>query len=258
MGMPKQVMACFKWVYDEADIGVKEDSTPDFGRAKSKISEYDRSAVAAAVDLARALGAVPAGLTLGAASATAALNDALARGLEEAHLVDCGAEAPSDYRVVTLALAKVISTIPEVAAVVCAEGSSDSYGRQTAPRLGTVLGWPVVTAAISIKPEGSALLVRRKLEEGFETVRAPLPAVVAVLPEISRPDLPGMKAIIGAKKKPRRTVPFAELGVDPSPLVAVANRRGYEAHRKQILFDDTDDSANVKNFIEALRKEGVL
>jgi electron transfer flavoprotein beta subunit len=256
--MSSNVIACFKWVYDEADVAVDAKLTPDFSRARSKISEYDRNAIAEAVQVAAKIGGMPLGLTLGSSAAAAGLKDALSRGLEEVYLIDCGAEAQSDYCVVTEALAKAIQTMPEVGLVVCAEGSSDRYGRQTASRLGAVLDWPTVTGVVAIETDGTALKVRRKLENSFEALALPLPAVVAVLPEINQPDLPGMKAILAAKKKPQHTLEFASLGVDATSAVTVTAVTGLQNNRKQLVFDGPDEAANVAEFVAALRKEGTI
>ncbi|MDR1238413.1 MAG: hypothetical protein LBK28_09240 [Propionibacteriaceae bacterium] len=256
--MSSNVIACFKWVYDEADVVVDASLTPDFSRAKSKISEYDRNAIEAAVQVAAKSGGMPLGLTLGSSAAASGLKDALSRGLAEVYLIDCGAEAPSDYRVVTEALAKAIKTMPEVGLVICAEGSSDRYGRQTASRLGAVLDWPTVTSVVSVETDGGSLKVSRKLEDSFETLALPLPAVVAVLPEINNPDLPGMKAILAAKRKPQHTLEFASLSVDATPAVTVTAVTGLQNNRKQLVFDGPDEATNVAEFIEALRKEGTI
>ncbi len=47
---------------------------------------------------------------------------------------------------------------------------------------------------------------KRQTEFGYDTIRAPLPAVVAVSEAINTPRYPSLKGIMGAKKKPQETV----------------------------------------------------
>lgn len=256
--MANTVIACFKWVCDEADIVIDSSLRPDFSRARSKISDYDRQAIEEAVQVASTLGGNSVGLTLGAASAAGSLKDALSRGLDEVCLIDCGDEAPTDYTVVTEALGKAVGEFSDVALVICAEGSSDLYGRQTASRLGAILDWPTITGVVNTEIEGTTLRVKRRLEDSFEILTVQFPAVISVLPEINQPSLPGMKAILEAKKKPQSILAFADLGVSPMASTEVVDVVGYQSNRKQIVFDSADDAANVVQLVEALRKEGVL
>ena len=47
---------------------------------------------------------------------------------------------------------------------------------------------------------------KRQTEYGYDTIRAPLPAVVAVSDAINKPRYPSLKGIMGAKKKPQETL----------------------------------------------------
>ena len=51
--------------------------------------------------------------------------------------------------------------------------------------------------------DGSALTGKRQTEFGYDTIRAPLPAVIAVSDAINTPRYPSLKGIMGAKKKPQ-------------------------------------------------------
>jgi electron transfer flavoprotein beta subunit len=62
--------------------------------------------------------------------------------------------------------------------------------------------------------EGSSVRVKRQTEFGYDTLEAPLPAVVAVSDAINEPRYPSLKGIMGAKKKPQDVVSLADLGVD--------------------------------------------
>jgi electron transfer flavoprotein beta subunit len=53
----------------------------------------------------------------------------------------------------------------------------------------------------------------RQTEFGYDTIEAPLPAVVAVSDAINEPRYPSLKGIMGAKKKPQEQLSCADLGL---------------------------------------------
>ena len=53
---------------------------------------------------------------------------------------------------------------------------------------------------------GGSLTGKRQTEFGYDTIRAPLPAIVAVSDAINTPRYPSLKGIMGAKKKPQETL----------------------------------------------------
>lgn len=257
--MSKKVVACYKWVLDEEDIILGPDLKPDMSKARPKISEYDRNAIEAAVQLAKDGADVQAvGLTVGDKGAAASQKEALARGLDETILVNSGDEPITDYAVLTDALAAEIGALGDVEVVICSEGSSDQFGRQTGPRLAAVLGWPSVSAVSAVEMQDDMLKATRKLEDVLETVEVPLPVVVSVLPEINDPEMPGMRAILDARKKPSSTVEVAELACNMAPAAEVEDVIGYKTERKNIVIEGDSLEATVAQFVDALRKEGVI
>ena len=65
-----------------------------------------------------------------------------------------------------------------------------------------------------LKVEDGVLTGRRQTEFGYDVIRAPLPAVVAVSDAINEPRYPSLKGIMGAKKKPQEKLSLADLGVE--------------------------------------------
>ncbi|HBC93281.1 MAG TPA: electron transfer flavoprotein subunit beta, partial [Pelotomaculum sp.] len=86
--MPK-IIACFKWVMDEADI--KADAGTGqlvLDRVGYKISDYDRNAIEEAVLLQEQHGGSVAAVTVAPSEARACLKDALSRGPEQAYFIN--------------------------------------------------------------------------------------------------------------------------------------------------------------------------
>lgn len=253
-----QVIACYKWVADEADIRINSDLTVDLSKAKGKISDYDKNAIEAAVQAAAILGGKAVGLTFGTADAKPSLKDALSRGLDEACYINAQEASRADGAATARALAAAIKKIEDVSLIICAEGASDTYSRQTAPRIGAILDLPVITSVSKMEFIGNTMTVVRKLDDCLQTVKVELPAVVAVLPEINPAPIPGLKAVLAAGKKPLTELKAADLGVDLSPQSTVSEFKGYVMDRKNIIFNEGDTGDKVKALAAALRKEGVL
>lgn len=252
------VIACYKWVVDEADIKINQDLSVDISKAKGKISDYDKNAIEAAVQVARASGGKAVSLTFGTVSAKQSLKDALSRGPEEGYWINAEQAAQADGAVTAKALAAAIEKIGDYSVIFCAEGASDTYARQTAPRIGAALNLPVVTSVVNMTFNGNSLTAVRKLEDSLETVQVELPAVIAVLPEANEPGIPGLKAVMAAGKKPVTEFSANDLGIDFTPKTKVTSIKGYVMNRKNILFVEGSTADQVKALAAALRKEGVL
>ncbi len=252
------IIACYKWVVDEADIRINPDLSIDTKKSKGKISDYDKNAIEAAVQAANILGGKSLGLTFGGPETRLSLKDALSRGPAEGCWISTGEAAKADAAVTAKALAAAIQKISDVSLVFCAEGASDTYARQTAPRIGAILDWPVVTSVSKLDIEGSTLTAVRKLDDCLQTVKVDLPAVVSVLPEINDAPIPGLKAVLAAGKKPVTEIKAEELGIDFSPKTDVTEIKGYLMNRKNIILSEGEAADKVKELAAYLRKEGVL
>lgn len=253
-----KVIACYKWVADEADIKFNTDLSVDFSKAKGKISDYDKNVIEAAVQTAETMSGKAVGLTFGTAKAKQSLKDALSRGLDEVTYVNAEESSQADGNVTAKVLAAAVKTIDDVSLIICAEGASDTYNRQTAPRIGALLDLPVITSVSKIEINGNTLTAERKLDDCLQTVKAELPAVVAVLPEINNAPIPGLKAVMGAGKKPVVELKASDLGIDFTPKSSPIEFKGYVMNRKNIIFKEGETADKVAQLMSALRKEGVL
>lgn len=251
-----RVVACYKWVLDDVDIRVSADGSVDMSRAKGKISDYEKGSIQAAVQLAGDCGGIPVGLTYGHDDAQASLKDALSRGLEEAYWAH-GDTADADGRVTASVLAGAARKIDDVALIVCAEGSADSFARQTGPRLAAELDYPCISSVVEASVRGDVLSAKRRVDNTLETVDVQLPAVIAVRPEFAEAPIPGIKAVMAARKKPTTEFDVADLAAK-APAVSVTARTGAVVERKGIQIQEDTPEATAHALVVALQKEGVL
>lgn len=103
----------------------------------------------------------------------------------------------------------------------------EAFGLGNEP--GALLGWPVVSYAMSYTKEGEALQVERLLEQGTETVQVPTPAVVTVGKFQWDPRLPTFKGIMASKNKPLDTWSLADLGLDAAAVAPTVKLTAYVA-----------------------------
>ncbi|MGH9034162.1 MAG: electron transfer flavoprotein subunit beta/FixA family protein, partial [Acidimicrobiia bacterium] len=105
--------------------------------------------------------------------------------------------------------------------------STDGYTGTVPAQVGELLGWPSLTFAKHIEIGDGKVTIQRQTEAGYDTVEAPLPAVVSVTAGVVEPRYPSFKGIMEAKNKPVEEVKAADLGLDASQV-------GWEGARQEI------------------------
>ncbi|NLO21367.1 MAG: electron transfer flavoprotein beta subunit/FixA family protein [Syntrophomonadaceae bacterium] len=256
-----RIIACYKWVADEADLKINPDMSVDLSKAKGKISDYDKNAIEAAVQMAKITGDEAVTLTYGSKKAKLSLKDALSRGPSEGFWVNSEKAEQADGAASSKALAAAIDKIGDYKLIICAEGASDTFARQVGPSVAARLGIPCVSSAIKLELCENELKISRKLEDGIEIVAAQLPAVVCILPEINRPPIPGLKSVLDAGKKTTREYKIEELGLLESDLSArteTIDFKAYVMNRKNIVLDGETAADKVKALVGSLKKEGII
>ena len=252
------VVACFKWVVDEAYIRRGAGGALDFSSVDYKIGEYDRNAIEEAVRLRDAGGGGSViGVSVGVPESAKGVKDGLSRGMDRAIFVSDSSFKDLEPAQTAAILAEVIrSRIPQFDLVTCGEGSSDLYAQQVGPRLAELLGIPCVCFVQKLSLEGGTLRAERRVEDGVEVVEAPLPALVTVLPDINTPRIPGVKDTLMAGKKPVTTVKREDLtGTVDGVLKTTAMTASSMERTGEKL---AGDAAGIARFVDSLRKSGVI
>jgi electron transfer flavoprotein beta subunit len=257
-----RTVVCVKWVADEGELRVDPATRAvDASHARRKICDYDRNTIEAARTVAGELGGELVSVTFGGPEAKGALKEVLSRGADRAVHVLADDADRADGHVTANALAAQIGRTGDVGLVLCTEGASDTYAHETGPRIGELLGWPVVTNVSGLTTEGGRLRATRNLDGETETVECDLPAVVTVVPEIGPAPIPGLKAVIAAGRGPTEQVPLADLGLPPAattPRTSVTSLLGQVEERRRVLIADGDAHEKVAALMAALTDEGVL
>ena len=130
------------------------------------------------------------------------LRTALAMGAARAVLVSDDALPGSDSLGTAKVLAKAIERAGGIDLVLTATESTDGYTGTIPAQVAALLGWPSLTFAKHVELAGGKVTIQRQTENGYDTVEAPLPAVVSVTAGVVEPRYPSFKGIMAAKNKP--------------------------------------------------------
>ena len=162
-------------------------------------------------------------VSLGPHKALDSLRKALAMGADRAVLVSDEAAAGSDLVATSRLLAAALAR-EEPDIVLFGQQASDADGAVLWAAVAERLGRPVVSQAMELTVDGGSLRAKRQTEFGYDTIEAPLPAVVAVSDAINEPRYPSLKGIMGAKKKQQDVLSLADLGIDAGDVGEAGSR----------------------------------
>jgi electron transfer flavoprotein beta subunit len=152
-------------------------------------------------------------VSMGPEKAIDALRKALAMGADRAVLVSDEAAAGSDLVATSRVLAKALER-EEAELVLFGQQAGDSEGAVLWAAVADRLRRPMISQVAELTVEDGSVTGRRQTEFGYDVIRAPLPAVIAVSDAINEPRYPSLKGIMGAKKKPQETMSLADLGLE--------------------------------------------
>jgi electron transfer flavoprotein beta subunit len=176
-------------------------------------------AIEEAVRLKEKFGGKATVVTMGPPQAEAALREALSMGIDEAVLLSDRAFAGSDTWATSYTLAGAIKKIGSFDLIVCGKQASDGDTAQVGPGISAHLDIPQVTYVKKIEEvKEKSLRLERMMEEGYEIIETPLPALITVVKEINEPRIPSLKGMIRAKSAKITTWGQKDLNLDPQGI----------------------------------------
>ena len=120
-------------------------------------------------------------LTMGPGRAAEVIREGLYRGADEGVLLTDRAFAGADTLATSYALSMAVRKISDFDIIISGRQAIDGDTAQVGPQVAEKLGIPQVTYAENIESiENGRIRIKRRLENGVETVEAPLPIVVTV------------------------------------------------------------------------------
>lgn len=233
-----KVLVPVKRVVDyNVKIRVKSDGTGvELANVKMSMNPFDEIAVEEAVRMNEAGTADEViAVSIGPEKAGETIRTALAMGADRGILVQ------SDDDVEPLAVAKILKGVVEaegIDLVILGKQAIDDDSNQTGQMLATLLGWPQGTFASEITLDGDSLTVVREVDDGLETVKINMPAVVTADLRLNEPRYASLPNIMKAKKKPIDMKAPADYGTDTAPRLTVLEVTEPPKREAGIIVDD--------------------
>lgn len=215
------IAVCVKQVPDTADIKWTEHNTIQREGVESVINPFDSYALETALRLKDKDSAVKiTALTMGPLQAEEIIRKAISMGVDSGFVVSDKKFAGADTVATGRTLATAIKAkIENTGIVLCGQFATDGDTAQTGPTISTNLGYALVTYVKEIeKVENGYAIVKREVEDGVETLKVELPAVLCMLKCDYEPRRP---LVNGFKLAQISEIPFyshEDIGIEPESV----------------------------------------
>ena len=223
--MPINIVVCAKQVVDPETPASAFRIDPDAKRVLPAagippvVNGFDENAVEAALQLKGTVGADVTVISVGNGFVMDVMKKPLSMGADNLILVDDPAVAELDAFATATALAEAIKKVGGVDLVLCGRQASDWDNAMVPLGIAELLGLPCVTLAQKIEVEDTGgIVVQRAMTDGYEVVKAHLPAVVTVSNELGEPRYPTLRGIMTAGRKSPTVWTASDLDLDESVL----------------------------------------
>jgi len=165
------------------------------------VNPLDLYAIETAVMLKERYGGEITAISMGPLSAMRVLREAAAMGCDSCALLSDRRFGGADTWATSYTLAQGAKKLGPFDLVIAGERATDGDTAQVGPGLAAWLDIPALTYVSKIEEISSGrILAERLVEEGYETVDAPLPCLVTVVKEIAVPRLPTLKGKIRSRE----------------------------------------------------------
>lgn len=212
-----KIIVCVKQVPDAKDVRL-DPKTNTLARegVDSIMNPYDRHALEEAVAIKEKQGGTVTVITMGPPQAEAVLREAIACGADDGVLISDRAFAGADTWATAYTLAKAVQTLGGADLILCGKQAIDGDTAQVGPGLACRLQVPYATCVQKTRNVTAGTIeVERMMDDGFDVLRLPLPALMTVVKDINEPRVASLKGKMKAKKAEIRQLSAAAIGADP-------------------------------------------
>ena len=196
------ILVCIKQVPDTTEVKINpETGTLMREGVPSIINPFDMYAIEEALRLKEKFGGKVTVLTMGPPQAKEALKEAISYGVDEGILISDKAFAGSDTLATSYTLSHAIKKIENYDLIICGKQAMDGDTAQVGPGIAEWLDIPFVAFVKKIEEVTNEYLrVERMMEDGYDIVELPLPALMTVVKEINIPRMPSLRGKMKALK----------------------------------------------------------
>jgi len=218
------IVVCIKQVPGTTQVKINpETGTLIRDGVEAVVNPFDEYAIEEAIRLKEKVGGKVIVVTMGPPQADAALRTAISMGADEGILISDRAFAGSDTwatsYTLTAAIRKLIGELGKVDIILCGKQAIDGDTAQVGPGVAEMLDIPFVAWVRKIEEiSDSSIKVERLMEDGYDVVQMPLPALITVVKEINEPRLASLKGKMKAKSAEIRKFDTSNMEVDPERI----------------------------------------
>jgi len=211
------IIVCLKQVPDTADVKINPETNTLVREGIENIANpFDTYALEEGVRLKERFGGKVTALSMGPPQAEVMLREAIACGADDAILLSDRAFAGADTLATSFTLAQAVQKLEPYDLVICGRQTVDGDTGQVGPELAEVLDIPFVAYVSEVQEAGErGIRVKRMVDDGYEIIETPLPAVISVVKEINVPRLPSLRGQIRARGATLPVWSIQDLGVVP-------------------------------------------
>ncbi len=214
------IVVCLKQVPGTAEVKIDPQTNTLIRQGiENIINPFDTYALEEGVRLKEQHGGKVTAISMGPPQTKEALKEAVSRGADEAILLSDRAFAGADTLATAYTLSRAINKLEQYDIVICGRQTLDGDTGQVGPELAEMLGIPFIAYVSKIEQISSGYMrVQRMIEEGYEVIESPLPAVITVVKAINVPRLPSLRGIMKSKSAIIPAWTVKEVGVDQSKV----------------------------------------
>jgi len=215
-----KIICCLKQVPDAKNVRL-DPKTNTLSRegVESIMNPYDRHALEEGVRLKEKYGGEVVALSMGPPQATEMLREAISCGADQAVLVSDRAFAGADTWATTYTLAMAIKKVGGCDLILCGKQAIDGDTAQVGPGLAQRMDFPYASYVRKIEDfRENTLVLERMMDDGYDQLEIPLPALLTVVKEINEPRIPSLKGKMRAKKAEIAVLDAAAIDAEPDLL----------------------------------------
>jgi electron transfer flavoprotein beta subunit len=214
------IAVCVKRTPSSTSVAVGGDGQVQTAGLPHGINPFDEYAVEEAIRIKEKLdGSKVTIISAGAPESEEVVKAALALGADEGVVVTDAAFEGSDTLATSKILSKALEKLADVKLVLFGKQTNDGESGHMTALVGAWLKRPSVSAVRKVaEVNDDAITVERLMEDGADTLKLSLPAVVGVTKEINEPRLPSLKGKMKAKKAAVQKWGAGDLGIDAASV----------------------------------------
>jgi electron transfer flavoprotein beta subunit len=201
--MGYRIIVLIKQVPDTKAISPKAmnpDGTLNRAALPAIFNPEDLNALEMALQIKERYGGTVLVMTMGPPAAAEVLRESLYRGADEVILLTDRRFAASDTLATSYILSQAVKKIGAFDIILCGRQAIDGNTAQVGPQVAEKLGLPQITYVEEIKEiQDGSIAAWRRVEDGAELLKVPLPAVLTALDTANSPRPSSVKKIMRFK-----------------------------------------------------------